>query len=105
VLIDKLHQELLFLGVYLVNLRHYGTHNSHERFGGKEGFPFNLVIKGQNRDVIASRCIHGIKNSFHAEIDKIVWSLLQQLRLLQNAVDKVHPQDERNALPRLFLRF
>ena len=62
-------------------------------------------MKGQNRDVIASRGIHGIKNSFDAEIDKVVRSLLQQLRLFQNAVDEVDPQDEGNTFPGLFLGF
>ena len=38
VLVDKLHQELLFLGVDFVNLRHESTHNRHDCFGGKEGF-------------------------------------------------------------------
>jgi hypothetical protein len=62
-------------------------------------------MKGQNRDVIASRRIHCIKNSFYAEIDEVVRSLLQKLRLFQNAVDEIDTQDQRNALSGLFLGF
>jgi hypothetical protein len=54
VLVDKLHQELLFLGIDLVNVRHDGPDNRHDRLGGQKGLCLNLVMKRQNRDVIAS---------------------------------------------------
>src|SRR5262245_54316370 len=105
VLVDKLHQKLPFLGVDFVDLRHDSTRNRHDRFRGKERLPLNLIVKRQDWDVVASRGIHGIKHSFDTEIDEVVRSLLQELRLFQDAVDEIDPQDEGNAFPGLFLGF
>ena len=105
VLVDKFHQKLPFLGIDFVDLRYDGTRNRHDRFRGQEGFTPNLVVKGENRNVVAYRCIHGVKNSFDTKIDEVVGSLLEQFRLLQDAVDEVNTQDEGNSFPRLFLGF
>ena len=106
VLVDKLHQEFLLLGVDVVYLRHESADDGHDRLRGEKRSSFDLVVEGQNGDVIIrSGSVHRVKNAFHAEIDEVVWPLLQELGFLQNAVDEVNAQNQRNALPGLFFGF
>jgi hypothetical protein len=61
------------------------------RLRGEKRSSFDLVVEGENGDVIiGSKGVHRVENAFHAEIDEVVWTLLQELGFLENAVDEVN---------------